>query len=497
LTNKPEHSATLSLSDPSLLRDLAYVNGEWVAADDGRTFSVTDPANGRHLVDLPEMNRCDVQKAIHAAEHAWPAWRALTGKARATVLRRFADLMVESREDLAKILTAEQGKPLNEARAEIDYAASFLEWFGEEAKRAYGDVIPAPKPGQRILALKQPIGICAVITPWNFPSAMITRKAGAALAAGCPIVIKPAEQTPLSALVLAELAERAGVPPGIFNVVTSQDPRDVGAELTSNPSVRKLSFTGSTEVGKILMRQCSDTIKRVSLELGGNAPFLVFDDADIDAAVAGLMDSKYRNAGQTCICANRIYVQAGVYQEFAEKFAARVAKLKVGAGDEDGVEQGPLIDQAAVEKVKAHVADAVQKGSNVLIGGQPHERGGTWFQPTVLTEVTDDMLVASEETFGPVAPLFKFDDEEEVIARANATPFGLASYFYGRDLGRVFRVAEALESGIVGVNTGLISTDVAPFGGIKQSGLGREGSKYGIEDYLEIKYVCLSGIGDE
>ncbi|WP_315926724.1 NAD-dependent succinate-semialdehyde dehydrogenase [Mesorhizobium sp. SP-1A] len=495
-TADPRTGRSLELKDPALLRDRCFIGGDWVKADGGKRFDVRDPFNGDLVSTVPDVGRRQVQQAIEAAQAAWPAWRVLTGKQRAATLKKWADLMQENREDLARLLTAEQGKPLKEARGEIDYAASFLEWFSEEAKRVYGDTIPAPHAGQRIVVIKQPIGVCAAITPWNFPSAMITRKAGAALAGGSPMVVKPAEQTPLSALALAVLAERAGVPAGIFSVVTSSDPKEVGAELTGNPIVRKLSFTGSTEVGKILMRQCSDTVKRVSLELGGNAPFIVFDDADLDAAVEGLMASKFRNAGQTCVCANRVYVQSSVYADFAGRLAKRVRELRVGAGTDPDVDQGPLIDEAAVAKVEAHLGDAQAKGATIATGGKRHALGGTFFEPTILTGATDEMLVSSEETFGPVAPLFSFEDEAEVIGRANATPFGLCGYFYGRDIGRVWRVAEALESGIVGVNTGIISTDVAPFGGVKESGLGREGSKYGVEDYLEVKYICLAGIGN-
>ncbi|MGS1096780.1 NAD-dependent succinate-semialdehyde dehydrogenase (plasmid) [Aquamicrobium terrae] len=488
-------AAGLGLEDAALLRDRCFVGGHWMEADDGRRFEIRNPADGSLVATVPDLGRAEVRRAIEAANAAWPQWRASTGKQRAAILRKWADLMAAHREDLARLLTAEQGKPLKEARGEIDYAMSFLEWFSEEAKRIYGDTIPAPHGDQRIVVIKQPIGVSAAITPWNFPSAMITRKAGAALAAGSPMVVKPAEQTPLSALALAVLAERAGLPAGLFSVVTSSSPQEVGGELTGNPIVRKVSFTGSTAVGKILMRQCADTVKRVSLELGGNAPFIVFDDADLDAAVEGLIASKFRNAGQTCVCANRIYVQSGIYADFAARLAARVKALRVGAGIDPEVEQGPLIDEGAVRKVEAHLGDARARGAAVAVGGNRHALGGTFFEPTVLTGVADDMLIASEETFGPVAPLFSFEEEAEVIERANATPFGLCSYFYGRDIGRVWRVAEALESGIVGVNTGIISTDVAPFGGIKQSGLGREGSKYGVEDYLEVKYICLAGLG--
>ena len=431
--------------------------------------------------------------AIEAARDAWSAWRALQAKERAAILKRWRDLMMAAQDDLALIMTREQGKPLTEARGEIAYAASFLEWFAEEGKRVYGDTIPHHLPGRRILVVKEPIGVTAAITPWNFPSAMITRKAGPALAAGCPMVIKPAEATPLSALAMAVLAERAGVPAGVLSVVTG-DAKTIGGELTANPIVRKLSFTGSTEVGKLLMRQCADTMKKLSLELGGNAPFIVFDDADLDAAVAGAMASKYRNAGQTCVCANRLIVHAGVYEAFVDKLAAAAATLKVAPGTEADAQQGPLIDPQAVAKVEAHIADAVTRGGRVVTGGRRHALGGTFFEPTVIADATPDMLCAGEETFGPVAPVFKVADEAEAIALANATEFGLAAYFYTRDIGRVYRVAEALEYGIVGINEGIISTEVAPFGGMKESGIGREGSKYGIDEYLELKYLCLGGI---
>jgi succinate-semialdehyde dehydrogenase/glutarate-semialdehyde dehydrogenase len=440
------------------------------------------------------MGAAETRRAIAAADAAWPAWRALTAKKRGAILRKWFELIVANADDLALLMTSEQGKPLSEARGEALYAASFVEWFAEEAKRTYGDVIPSPVASQRLVVLKQPIGVSAAITPWNFPCAMITRKVAPALAAGCPVVVKPAEQTPLTALALAELAARAGFPAGVFNIVTGSAASApvIGGELTSNPTVRKLSFTGSTEVGRLLMGQCAPTLKKISLELGGNAPFIVFDDADVDAAVEGAMASKYRNAGQTCVCANRLLVQEGVYEEFAQKLAAKVASLKVGAGTEEGAQQGPLIDAQALAKVEAHVADAVEKGARVLTGGRRHAKGGTFFEPTVLADVTPAMRCAREETFGPVAPLFKFKDEAEAIALANATEYGLAGYFYARDLARVWRVAEALEYGMVGVNVGLIANEVAPFGGVKQSGIGREGSKYGIEEYLETKYVCLS-----
>ncbi|MGF1562744.1 MAG: NAD-dependent succinate-semialdehyde dehydrogenase [Geminicoccaceae bacterium] len=484
----------MTLSDTDLLRSQGYIGGIWLDADTGETFEVTNPADGAVITTVPMMGRGETARAIAAAKEAWPAWRARTGKDRANILRRWFDLMLEHQDDLARLMSQEQGKPLAESRGEVLYAASFIEWFAEEAKRADGDVIPATKPGTRILVLKQPVGVVAAITPWNFPYAMITRKAGPALAAGCPIVIKPAEETPLSALALAVLAERAGVPAGVLNVVTGR-PVEIGGELTRNPDVRKLSFTGSTEVGKLLMRQCADTMKKLSLELGGNAPFIVFDDADLDAAVEGCIASKFRNTGQTCVCANRIYVQDAVYDAFSAKLAARVSELKVGAWDEDGVAQGPLINGDALDKVEAHIADVVAKGGKVLTGGRAHQRGGTFFEPTVLVDVAADALPACEETFGPVAPLFRFKGEAEVIAKANDSVYGLAAYFYARDLGRVWRVAEALEAGMVGVNEGIISTEVAPFGGVKESGLGREGSKYGLDEYLEAKYFLLGGIG--
>jgi succinate-semialdehyde dehydrogenase/glutarate-semialdehyde dehydrogenase len=483
----------IPLRDPQLLRDRAYVAGQWAAADSGATVSIANPASGEVIASMPDMGAAETRRAIEAADAAWPAWRALTAKQRGAILKKWHDLIVANADDLALLMTSEQGKPLAEARGEALYGASFVEWFAEEAKRTYGDVIPQTIASQRLIVLKQPIGVAAAITPWNFPCAMITRKVAPALAAGCPVVVKPAEQTPLTALALAVLAERAGFPPGVFNIVTGSAASAplIGGELTGNPAVRKLSFTGSTEVGRLLMAQCAPTLKKVSLELGGNAPFIVFDDADVDAAVEGAMASKYRNAGQTCVCANRLLVQAGVYEEFAQKLAAKVAALKVGAGTEEGVNQGPLIDAQALAKVEAHVADALEKGARVLTGGKRHAKGGTFFEPTVLADVTPAMRCAREETFGPVAPLFKFADEAEAIALANATEYGLAGYFYARDLGRVWRVAEALEYGMVGVNVGLIANEVAPFGGVKQSGIGREGSKYGIEEYLEIKYVCL------
>jgi succinate-semialdehyde dehydrogenase/glutarate-semialdehyde dehydrogenase len=484
----------LDLSDPKLLRSQAYAGGGWRDADSGATFAVTNPADGAVLARVPAMGAAETRRAIAAANDAWPAWRAKTAKERAGLLRRWFDLVMAAQKDLATLLSAEQGKPLAEAMGEVAYGAAFIEWFAEEAKRVYGDTIPEHLPGRRIVVTKEPIGVVAAITPWNFPIAMITRKVAPALAVGCPVVVKPAEDTPLSALALAELAERAGIPAGVFNVVTAGDPAAVGGELTANPLVRKLSFTGSTEVGKLLMAQCAATVKKVSLELGGNAPFIVFDDADLDAAVAGAMASKYRNTGQTCVCANRLLVQDGVYDRFAEKLAAEVAKLKVGPGLAGDSQQGPLINAQAVEKVERHIADALAKGARVVLGGKRHALGGTYFQPTVLADVTAAMLCAREETFGPVAPLFRFHSEDEAVRLANDTEFGLAAYFYSRDAGRVWRVARALEYGIVGINEGIISTEVAPFGGVKESGIGREGSRYGIDDFLEVKYLCMGGV---
>jgi len=481
----------LPLKDPKLFRTQCYLDGQWVSGS--QTISVVNPATGSVLGTVPKLGAEEARRAIDAAERAWPAWRAKTAKERAAILRKWFDLMMANQEDLAQILTAEQGKPLAEARGEIAYGASFIEWFAEEGKRAYGDIIPPHQSDKRVLVIKQPIGVCALITPWNFPNAMITRKAGPALAAGCPVVIKPASQTPYSALAMAELGERAGIPKGVLNVITG-DSRAIGAELCASPKVRKLSFTGSTETGRVLMRQCADTIKKLSLELGGNAPFIVFDDADLDAAVEGALASKYRNAGQTCVCANRLYVQDGVYDTFAAKLTEKVKGFKVGPGTEPGVVIGPLIDEPGVKKVEAHVADAISKGAKVVLGGKRDPRGGLFFQPTVLTHVTPDMLVSHEETFGPVAPLIRFKTEDEVIRLANDTEFGLSGYFYSRDVGRIFRVAEAMETGIVGANVGIISTEIAPFGGVKQSGLGREGSKYGLEEYLEVKYILLGGI---
>ncbi|MDH4550521.1 MULTISPECIES: NADP-dependent succinate-semialdehyde dehydrogenase [unclassified Pseudomonas] len=479
----------MQLKDAQLFRQQAYINGEWLDADNGQTIKVTNPATGEVIGTVPKMGTAETRRAIEAADKALPAWRALTAKERSTKLRRWFELMIENQDDLARLMTTEQGKPLAEAKGEIAYAASFIEWFAEEAKRVYGDTIPGHQPDKRLIVIKQPIGVTAAITPWNFPAAMITRKAGPALAAGCTMVLKPASQTPYSALALVELAHRAGIPAGVLSVVTGSA-GEVGGELTGNSLVRKLSFTGSTEIGRQLMEECAKDIKKVSLELGGNAPFIVFDDADLDKAVEGAIISKYRNNGQTCVCANRIYVQDGVYDAFAEKLAAAVAKLKIGNGLEDGTTTGPLIDGKAVAKVQEHIEDAVSKGAKVLSGGKLIE--GNFFEPTILVDVPKTAAVAKEETFGPLAPLFRFKDEAEVIAMSNDTEFGLASYFYARDMSRVFRVAEALEYGMVGINTGLISNEVAPFGGIKASGLGREGSKYGIEDYLEIKYLCIS-----
>ncbi len=484
----------MQLRDPQLLRGEAYIDGAWTAADAGAQVEVTNPASGETIARVPDMGAAETRRAIEAADRAWGPWKAKSGKERAAVLRRWFDLIVANADDLALLMTSEQGKPLAEARGEVLYAASFVEWFAEEAKRINGDVLAPPTPDRRLVVLKQPIGVAAAITPWNFPAAMITRKVAPALAAGCPVIVKPAEQTPLTALALTVLAERAGFPAGVFNIVTGSAeaaPR-IGGELTGNPLVRKLSFTGSTEVGRLLMAQCAPTIKKVSLELGGNAPFIVFDDADVDAAVEGAMASKYRNTGQTCVCANRLLVQEGVYEAFAAKLAERVRALKVGSGTEAGVAQGPLIDRQALQKVEEHVADAVAKGARVLTGGRRHERGGTFYEPTVLADVTADMRCAREETFGPVAPLFRFRDEAEAVALANATEFGLASYFYARDVSRVWRVAEALDYGMVGINVGIIANEVGPFGGVKQSGLGREGSRYGIDEYLEIKYLCMA-----
>ncbi|MGF0540481.1 NAD-dependent succinate-semialdehyde dehydrogenase [Agrobacterium sp. ES01] len=484
---------TAKLKDPGLATDKALVGSDWIAkSDTGATFEVTNPANGDVIATLPDLGKAEVSRAIDAAEIAQKAWAKKTGKERAGILRKLYDLMVENADDLATILTMEMGKPWAEARGEILYGASYVEWFGEEAKRVYGDTIPGHQPDKRILVIKQPIGVVGAITPWNFPNAMLARKMAPAIAAGCAMVAKPAAQTPLSALAIGILAERAGLPSGVYSVLTSTDAAMVGKEFCDNDKVRKLTFTGSTNVGRILMRQGADQIMKLGLELGGNAPFIVFDDADLDAAVEGAMISKYRNAGQTCVCANRLYIQSGVYDAFAAKLAEKVKQMKVGDGFGEGVTTGPLIDANALKKVKEHVSDATSKGAKIEVGGGESDLGGLFFQPTILTGVTSEMKVATEETFGPVAPLFKFETEEDVIAMANNTEFGLASYFYSRDPSKVFRVAEALEYGMVGVNTGLISTEVAPFGGIKQSGLGREGSKYGIDDYVEMKYLCLS-----
>ena len=484
---------SLQLKDAKLFRQQGYINGEWRDADSRATINVTNPADGSVIGTIPKMGAEETRRGIEAAHAALPAWRAKLAKERANILRKWFELMIANTDDLALIMTSEQGKPLTEAKGEIAYAASFIEWFAEEAKRVYGDVIPQHQADKRLVVIKQPIGVCGLITPWNFPAAMITRKAAPALAAGCTVVIKPATQTPYSAFALAELAERAGIPKGVINIV-SGSAKEIGGELTSNTAVRKISFTGSTEVGAVLMKQSAETIKKVSLELGGNAPFLVFDDADIDAAVEGAMISKYRNNGQTCVCANRILVQDGVYDKFAAKLAEKVRALKVGRGTEAGVNIGPLIDANAVAKVEEHIQDAVSKGAKVLVGGKKHALGGLFFEPTVLTGVNTSMKVTKEETFGPVAPLFRFKSEEEGVAMANDTEFGLASYFYARDIGRIWRVGEGIESGMVGVNTGLISNEVAPFGGVKQSGIGREGSKYGIEEYLEVKYLCIGGL---
>ncbi|WP_206956127.1 NAD-dependent succinate-semialdehyde dehydrogenase [Trinickia acidisoli] len=480
-----------TLKDPSLLRHQAYLAGDWQPADSGATIEVFDPATGESLGYVPNMGAAETARAIDAAQTAWAAWRKKTAKERAVIMRRWYELMIEHSDDLALILTTEQGKPLAEAKGEIAYAASFLEWFAEEGKRVAGDTLATPASDKRLVVIKEPIGVCAAITPWNFPAAMITRKVGPALAAGCPIVVKPAEATPFSALAMAVLAERAGVPKGVLSVVTG-DPKAIGAEMTRNPIVRKLSFTGSTAVGRLLMAQSAPTVKKVTLELGGNAPFIVFDDADLDAAVEGAIASKYRNNGQTCVCTNRFYVHERVYEAFADKLALAVSGLKVGRGTERGAVLGPLINEAAVKKVESHIADALAKGATLAAGGKRHALGHGFFEPTVLTGVMPNMNLAKEETFGPVAPLFRFSSDEEVVQFANDTEFGLAAYFYSRDIGRIWRVAEALEYGMVGINTGLISNEVAPFGGVKQSGLGREGSHYGIDDYVVIKYLCMA-----
>lgn len=486
----------MNLSDKRLLKLDTYIDGNWCSSETNARFDVFNPATGEKIASVSDVGANETRLAIEAASRAFPIWRALTAKERANILRKWFNLILENQEDLAQLMTAEQGKPLAESRGEIIYGASFIEWFAEEGKRIYGDVIPAHGVDKRITVLKQPIGVVAAITPWNFPNAMITRKVAPALAAGCSVVVKPGEDTPLSALALAELAERAGIPKGVFNVVTGSKAQAgvIGGELTSNPIVKKLSFTGSTPVGKLLMKQCANQVKKVSLELGGNAPFIVFDDADLDAAITGAIASKYRNAGQTCVCANRIYVQAGVYDEFAKRLAGAVENMKVGNGVDDGVTQGPLINEAAVLKVEALVADAKAKGAEIICGGARDQLGGSFYEPTILTGVTSDMRIAHEEIFGPVAPLYKFDTEEEVVHAANDTPFGLAAYFYSRDIGRVWRVSEALEYGIVGINEGIISTEAAPFGGVKESGIGREGSKYGLDDFTEMKYLCLGGI---
>lgn len=483
----------LTLKDPTLLRQQCYLDGQWLDADGGAVIEVTNPATGKSLGTIPKMGAGETRRAIEGANRALPAWRARTAKERSVILRRWFDLVMANQEDLAILMTAEQGKPLAESKGEIAYAASFIEWFAEEAKRVYGDTIPGHAADKRIVVIKEPVGVCAAITPWNFPAAMITRKAGPALAAGCTMVVKPATATPFSALALAELGERAGLPAGVFSVITGSAAA-IGQEMTSNPIVRKLTFTGSTEIGKQLMAQCAATVKKVSLELGGNAPFIVFDDADLDAAVEGAIASKYRNTGQTCVCTNRLLVQDGVYDAFVEKLSAAVAKLKVGDGLKGEFQQGPLIDMAAVDKVEEHIADALAKGARVVLGGKRHALGGTFFEPTILGEITPQMLVAKEETFGPLAPVFRFNTDAEAVRMANDTEFGLASYFYTRDIRRVWRVAEALEYGMVGINTGLVSTEVAPFGGMKESGIGREGSKYGIEEFIEVKYLCMGGI---
>lgn len=483
----------LPINDISLFRQACYIDGDWIEPRSSDVINVDDPATGEIIGRVPKMGTAQVRQAIEAAARAFPAWRKRTAKERAAVLRRWFELIMSNQEDLAHLMTLEQGKPLVESRGEVAYAASFIEWFGEEAKRVYGDTIPPHQADKRIVVIKEPVGVVALITPWNFPLAMIARKAGPALAAGCTVVIKPASQTPFSALALAELAERAGVPKGVLNVITGKA-SEIGAELASNSTVRKLSFTGSTEIGKLLMAQCSSTVKKLSLELGGNAPFIVFDDADLDAAVEGAVASKYRNTGQTCVCTNRFLVQESVYDAFAAKLAIAVKALKVAPGCEPGATQGPLIDDTAVKKVEEHIQDATSKGATVLVGGHHHALGGRFFEPTILTGVTPEMAIAREETFGPVAPLFSFKSEADAVALANDTQYGLAAYFYGRDVARVWRVAEALEYGIVGINTGMISTEVAPFGGVKESGLGREGSKYGIDEYLEIKYLCFGGI---
>jgi succinate-semialdehyde dehydrogenase / glutarate-semialdehyde dehydrogenase len=492
-----QHSTAANVAghDP-LLRSEAYIDGRWTAADDGRRFDVTNPATEAVLAQVPRMGAAETARAIEAAQRALPGWRERPARERAGILRRWSDLMTANAEGLALLLTDEQGKPVAESRAEIAYAASFLEWFGEEAKRAYGDVIPSQRPDTRIVVTKEPVGVCAGITPWNFPSAMVTRKAAPALAAGCTMVLKPAEQTPLSALALCALAEQAGLPPGVLNMVTgdASDAPIIGRELTSNPVVRKLAFTGSTEIGKLLMAQCAPTVKRVSLELGGNAPFIVFDDADLEAAVAGLITCKFRLSGQTCVSANRVLVQDGVFDRFSDLLVQAAGKLKLGNGRDQGVQQGPLIEPAAIDKVERHIADALDKGAKILLGGRRHALGGTWFEPTVMSGIDTTMLITHEETFGPVAGLMRFSGEDEAVEIANATPYGLCAYLYSRDQGRTWRVADRIECGIVGINTGFISTEIAPFGGMKESGFGREGSKYGIDEFLEVKYRCISGV---
>ena len=492
MTNNIEN--LLNLNNPALFRQQAYIDGAWVEADDSSTFEVSNPADGSALTSVPNQGAAETRRAIEAANAAWPQWRSRTAKERAAILRRWFDLMLENKDDLAKLMTAEQGKPLAESAGEVMYGASFVEWFAEEGKRVYGDVIPTHMTDRRLIVIKQSVGVVACITPWNFPNAMITRKAAPALAAGCPVVIKPASETPLSALALAELADQAGIPAGVFNIVTTTNSRDVGLEMTESPLVRKFSFTGSTGVGKLLIKQCASTVKKVSMELGGNAPFIVFDDADIDSAVKGAVLSKYRNAGQTCVCANRFYVQDAVYDEFVEKLTVAVQELKVGRGEDAGVSIGPLISESAVEKVEELLADSIEKGAVVVEGGHRHALGGHFYEPTIVKDATGNMEFAREEIFGPVAPVFRFKDEKEVIELANATEFGLASYFYARDIGRVWRVAEGLEYGMVCVNDGILSTEVAPFGGVKESGSGREGSKYGIDEFIEIKAITMAGL---
>ena len=483
----------MNLKDPSLFRQQCYIDGAWADADDGGVIDVDNPADNSVIGAVPRMGAGETRRAIEAANDAYPDWRARTGKERATILRRWYELVMENQEDLAVLMTTEQGKPLAESMGEVVYGASFIEWFAEEAKRVYGDTIPQHQRDKRIVVIKEPVGVVVSITPWNFPNAMITRKCAPALAAGCTVVAKPATQTPYSAFALAELAERAGIPKGVLNIVTGVS-SEIGSEMTSNPIVRKLSFTGSTEIGKLLIEQCAGTVKKMSMELGGNAPFIVFDDADIDSAVTGAMQSKYRNAGQTCVCANRIFAQDGIYDRFTEKLAEASAALKVGDGMEEGVGAGPLIDVKAVEKVESHIRDAVAKGARVVVGGGRHSNGGNFFEPTVLADVTPEMIVSREETFGPLAPIYRFETDEDVVKKANDTEFGLAAYFYTRDVGRVWRVAEQLEYGIVGINSGIISTEIAPFGGMKESGIGREGSKYGIDEFVEVKYLCMGDI---